>query len=781
MQLNQLKTEGIRKLGNLSGYLKMKLGCFAAVTMRALCPYEDEVERGLGKNREIIFRAILYFSLSFLLGLSKLKMGYMPFGLAMLCTTYGQSTLFCFTGASIASLFEGTGGLIQFITFFLVFLLRKSITNGGFDEALTPRLITAFFSSSFIGACSLFSKGFDGNALLSYLTYILLSCFCVFLFSGVVKPKKEEVPNSLLLLSVYSLCVCLTPAFNRLSFKGLDLGLIFACFISLWICRCKGPVYGCVAGFILGFTCQNPLFSAPLGIGSLISGYLMTKNLFCAVLSFPVSTLFVYFYLFGLSKAELFIPFTAAGTLIYLALCKRLPDIAPFSSSESGKDAKEPTQKNNEFLKVSDSLSGLSAVLYKFAEHMKSPANAETAEVIDNAFSKVCESCSMKNMCYAKRECNFPAVKSKIISILHSRSLVQDELSSFLLHKCIKTNELCSYINLHYSELHFMTMKSNRTQTAAALYNSMSRLLRSTSKQESDKNKRDENLEKTISDALKRIGVEFTKVTAKGSRYKEIRVHGIRPDKIPCSSKELSEYLSDECKFRFSEPFFDISDSAEMVMTFTRDTILSVDYAQCCEPKEDESVNGDTVSFFENDKGFFYTIIADGMGSGKAAAATSRLSCVFLEKMLSAGTAKNVCIEMLNNLLLSKNDETFSGLDLLEIDRLSGSAYFIKAGAAPSFVLRKSRLYKICSETPPVGIIPSFSAESTRFSLEKGDVIIMVSDGVIESDADAVWLSELIGEDTENEPAYLAKRLIEKSEEVSGRHDDASACVIRIN
>ena len=100
---------------------------------------------------------------------------------------------------------------------------------------------------------------------------------------------------------------------------------------------------------------------------------------------------------------------------------------------------------------------------------------------------------------------------------------------------------------------------------------------------------------------------------------------------------------------------------------------------------------------------------------------------------------------------------------------------------APSFVLRKSRLYKICSQTPPVGIIPSFCAESTRFALEKDDIIIMVSDGVIQSDSDGVWLSELIHLDTENEPAFLASKLIEKSKEINIRRDDASACVIKIN
>ena len=154
-------------------------------------------------------------------------------------------------------------------------------------------------------------------------------------------------------------------------------------------------------------------------------------------------------------------------------------------------------EKNDyiEFEKVSDSLSGLSSVIYKFAEHLKSPSATETGAVFDNAFSQVCAGCSMSSLCYAKRECNFPAVRNKTISILRSRPLKEEEFSDMLLGKCIKVQNLCDNINTAYSELNFLTMKSNRTQTVACLYNSMSHLIRSTTKKESDNKLRDEHLE----------------------------------------------------------------------------------------------------------------------------------------------------------------------------------------------------------------------------------------------------------------------------------------------
>lgn len=769
------------KYGVFSGMaksLRLRLSCIGSVISRYLSPFDYTDKKAGLQKRKKLYSASFYTVISFLLGISKLSMGIYPFGLSVLISVYGKMSLYSFFGSALSTLMQGYKGVIQFITFLLIFFIRKNISKGEFKESLKARIALSFIFSFFLGLCSLFYSRINAHTILSVITYIILSTGCTYLFSSVFCTHRNKLSNSRYLISIFALCVCLIPAFSRLGTKHFDISLIFACCITLWISKAKGPIYGCVCGFIMGFACTNPLFSAPLGIGGLISGFVFTKSIIVACVTFPVCSLFTGIYVFGINGVLSFLPFTAAASLVFLIIYRFIPDVFSVTAKKV-QISKVNSTSLNEFEKVSDSLSGLSAIIHKFAEHLKSPSSYETGAVIDSAFSKVCASCSMSNLCYAKKECNFPAVRNKMISVLRSRPINEEEFSKMLLDKCIKSRELCDIINSSYSELNFLTMKSNRTQTVACLYNSMSHLIKSTSKQEYDSKTRDEMLEQSVSNALIRIGVEFSSISVKGTRCKEISVQGIRADKIPCSSKDLADYLSAECRTRFSEPSFDITDNADLVMKFTRGEIIQLEYAQCCEAKSND-VNGDTLTLFNSDNGYFYSIIADGMGSGKSAAATSRLSCIFLEKMLSSGIAKNVCLELLNNLLLSKNDETFSTVDMLEIDKLNGSAYFIKAGAAPSFVLRKNHLYKIFSETPPVGIIPAFSAESTRFGLEKGDIIFMVSDGVIQSDADAVWLSELIGADERNEPAYLAKELIERSKSVNGRHDDASACVIKV-
>ncbi len=231
---------------------------------------------------------------------------------------------------------------------------------------------------------------------------------------------------------------------------------------------------------------------------------------------------------------------------------------------------------------------------------------------------------------------------------------------------------------------------------------------------------------------------------------------------------------------------FRCEESGEQTLVFERADAISVDYAHVTSPGRPDAVNGDTVSFRQSDRHTFHAFLCDGMGSGREAAAASRLASLFLETMTDAGMKMNVLFELLNNVLLSQSGECFSTVDALEIDLLTGTCRFIKAGAAPTYIVRGSRLFKIASETPPVGILASFSAESTRFDLQSGDMILLISDGILfpsrsAPDADDTgWLAELIRADLSGDPAVIAQRIADFADRRDGVKDDRTVAVIRI-
>lgn len=53
-------------------------------------------------------------------------------------------------------------------------------------------------------------------------------------------------------------------------------------------------------------------------------------------------------------------------------------------------------------------------------------------------------------------------------------------------------------------------------------------------------------------------------------------------------------------------------------------------------------------------------------------------------------------------------------------------------------------MFKIASGTIPVGITREINAEQIKFRLERGDVVVMVSDGVAQTLEDSAWLADII-------------------------------------
>ena len=168
------------------------------------------------------------------------------------------------------------------------------------------------------------------------------------------------------------------------------------------------------------------------------------------------------------------------------------------------------------------------------------------------------------------------------------------------------------------------------------------------------------------------------------------------------------------------------------------------------------------------------------MGSGRDAAMTSRLTSVFVEKLLSGGAGKGVTMELLNNLLMSKNKECFSSVDLLEIDLIKKKASFVKAGAAPAYLLRSAKLFKVSSDTPPCGIIEGFSAENTSFDIFPGDIIIMLSDGITSSIDCGTSLCDIMNNAKGESLETIAGKILDMAVSMSVHDDDMSCVIVRV-
>lgn len=144
-----------------------------------------------------------------------------------------------------------------------------------------------------------------------------------------------------------------------------------------------------------------------------------------------------------------------------------------------------------------------------------------------------------------------------------------------------------------------------------------------------------------------------------------------------------------------------------------------------------ERYSGDSFSTFEDNKGYFYAVICDGMGTGVKAALSSNLAVTLFEKLIKAGFGIKAAVNTVNTCLISKSgDECSVTLDVVVFDLFTGRAEFYKCGAADSVVKRRGTITDVGFCSLPLGIISNCEIGFGAGNFKAGDVIVMCSDGV---------------------------------------------------
>ncbi|MDO4302180.1 MAG: SpoIIE family protein phosphatase [Clostridia bacterium] len=186
--------------------------------------------------------------------------------------------------------------------------------------------------------------------------------------------------------------------------------------------------------------------------------------------------------------------------------------------------------------------------------------------------------------------------------------------------------------------------------------------------------------------------------------------------------------------------------------------------------KEDSDISGDSYTYLQLDKGKYLLALADGMGSGELAREESAASIEMYEDFAAAGFNRETILEAINSvLLLDEGRECFSTLDICTVDLYSGEAEFVKIGAVSTLIARGRSVDVLRSSSLPVGILGKVDREVFNKNIIKGDVIVMMTDGVIDSRGGAVrnedWLLEVVRNRKNNNPKHIVESILEKARE----------------
>lgn len=199
--------------------------------------------------------------------------------------------------------------------------------------------------------------------------------------------------------------------------------------------------------------------------------------------------------------------------------------------------------------------------------------------------------------------------------------------------------------------------------------------------------------------------------------------------------------------------------------------------------KEGEIVCGDNYSFLKLDSGEMVMTLADGMGSGSDACLESTSAVELMESFLEAGVGEKTAIRLINSIfVLQSEEERLTTLDMVIINLYTGICDFIKMGAATAFIKREDRVEMITSASLPMGIFSKADYEDVSKKLYDGDMVILLSDGVLEA-APMVhkerYIIELLSNLKTTNPTEIANTLLQHAIVNSGGNivDDMTVLV----
>ena len=173
---------------------------------------------------------------------------------------------------------------------------------------------------------------------------------------------------------------------------------------------------------------------------------------------------------------------------------------------------------------------------------------------------------------------------------------------------------------------------------------------------------------------------------------------------------------------------------------------MSFGKAQATKLKSD--VSGDSILNIRLKDGKYLVAISDGMGSGKKAKEASEKALRMLENLLLSGFDKQTSIELINTALMNQNEELFATLDIAIVDLYLGNIEMIKSGACPTYIKNKKKVQIVKSNSLPTGIVEEGKVQIFDKDLNRGDIMVMCSDGILDSNIEyknkELWLKYML-------------------------------------
>lgn len=150
--------------------------------------------------------------------------------------------------------------------------------------------------------------------------------------------------------------------------------------------------------------------------------------------------------------------------------------------------------------------------------------------------------------------------------------------------------------------------------------------------------------------------------------------------------------------------------------------------------KQSAGVSGDSFSQQWLPGGKTFLALCDGMGSGERAFQESEYALELLERLMEAGYSLSTAMQLVHTALLfgQEGERHPVAMDGCVLDLWNGMGRIVKAGGVCSFLWRNGEVKQLRAEALPAGILAGTEPGEVLFHIRSGDVLVMLTDGVLE-------------------------------------------------
>ncbi|MBR2785364.1 MAG: SpoIIE family protein phosphatase [Clostridia bacterium] len=561
--------------------------------------------------------------------------------------------------------------------------------------------------------------------------------------NGFVYTKEESIMMMVTLAMILSI---LNPI-ALWGFKVLEIVALVTILIYGWG---NGALLGATTGLMMGLTysclCETSMsFVVAMAFSGFIAGFLRRFGKLAVIIPFIIGNIYIIYNGLGSSHISIIVCETLIASVVLFFMPKfierKLDNLFDLGKGLEAvrnnllSPTKEAKEKIGAVSEVFESLSEITVPTSKETEK-------ETADVIKKYIlgyvNNKCISCSDMDECIDKE--NLDETAQFLAEKLENGEPIEHEMLKF---DCKHSKQIIDDIYNMYTNMRITRVLKLRelenTEKVARQYKEVSKLLDNIANDLKEGALVKDASQQKLRDELKFAGYnvyedEFEK-TEDLTEYTFVTDILTNIDKQKKTIVELASNILEQSMT--VKLILNISKTEKSKIKLISTPKYSISTEIVSENKTGEEVSGDTYLQTELNDLRKLTVISDGVGSGEDASKSSTAVVNMLDRLLSGGFSEEKAIEIVNNIVkLKGEDELYASLDAAIINQRNGECYFIKLGAAPTYLIADGKVVVITSNSIPVGLVEDNEFVPICKKLKEGDFVIQVSDGIVPEGSD---------------------------------------------